>query len=264
MKKILTIIAISLKMSLANRAEMFFWFVIDAVPMIAMLVLWTAVYQPGQVIGGYDLSAIITYYLVGYFVSGLVNVHIEEYWLEEIRKGSITPMLLRPFSFKVFAMLEEVGWKLLYLCLIMLPLLIIVKFSFPSLDLLKDPMTLICLGSAILLAFIIDGIFSLLAIAGGFVFEQAHSLSHLKWMLSWLLSGSMVPFELMPAWLQAVSVRLPFQYTFTVPVRLFTGRLTPAGYLPVLGTTVIWLIGLVILLQLAWRAAIKRHSSVGG
>jgi ABC-2 type transport system permease protein len=262
LKKYLEIIKIGIKTSLQYRAEMFLWLIIDIIPMLSMVVLWLAVYSKGQIISGYNLDQMISYYIIGYFVSSIVSVHIEEYWVEEIRQGNISFILLKPFSFKTFALLDEVSWKIMYSFLVTLPTVFIAT-QFTDIFYLPNITHIVVLLLSLLIGFLIDAIFSFFVIAGGFIFNQAHSLSHLKWMLTWILSGAMIPYELMPSWLSSTSKILPFQYVFSTPLRLYLNPSPLSHYLPTLAQSILWVIALYIALKLFWKYAIKNYSAVG-
>ena len=79
-----------------------------------------------------------------------------------------------------------------------------------------------------------------------------------------LLSGRLVPLQLMPDWVQTLANFLPFKWTFGFPIESLVGHMSAASLLLGLGVQVLWIgIGL-LLFRFAWRAAIKRFSAVGG
>ena len=262
LKKFSEIIKIGIKTTLQYRVEMYLWLIIDIIPMLSMVVLWLAVYSKGQVISGYNLDQMISYYIIGYFVNSIISVHIEEYWVEQIRQGNISFILLKPFPFKIFAVLEEVSWKFIYAILVIFPTVFIATqivdiFYFPNFT------QIMLLLTSLLIGFAIDAIFSFFVIAGGFIFNQAHSLSHLKWMLTWILSGAMIPYELMPTWLSKLSKVLPFQHVFNTPLRLYLNPGPLSHYLPTLIQSILWVLGLLLVLEIFWKYAIKNYSAVG-
>lgn len=262
LKKYQEIIKISIKTSLQYRVEMFLWLIIDIIPMLSMVVLWIAVYSQSQVISGYSLEQMLSYYIIGYFVRSIISVHIEEYWVEEIRKGNISFVLLKPFSFKAFSIMEEIAWKFINIIMVTIPIIIIATqvvdiFYLPSF------IQILTLLTSFLIGFAIDAIFSFFVVAGGFIFNQAHSLSHLKWMLIWILSGAMIPYELMPVWLKNISIALPFQHVYNTPLRLYLEPNTINHYLPTLAHSILWILTLYIALKIFWKYAIKNYSAVG-
>jgi hypothetical protein len=78
-----------------------------------------------------------------------------------------------------------------------------------------------------------------------------------------LLSGRLVPLQLMPQWVQTLANFLPFKWTFGFPIEALVGNLSTQSLLLGLCAQALWIgIGLV-LFKLAWSSAIKRFVSVG-
>jgi ABC-2 type transport system permease protein len=78
-----------------------------------------------------------------------------------------------------------------------------------------------------------------------------------------LLSGRLVPLQLMPEWVQTLANFLPFKWTFGFPIESLVGNLSTRDLLLGLCAQALWIgIGLV-LFKVAWSSAIKRFVSVG-
>jgi ABC-2 type transport system permease protein len=78
-----------------------------------------------------------------------------------------------------------------------------------------------------------------------------------------LLSGRLVPLQLMPGWVQTLANFLPFKWTFGFPIESLVSDMSTQSLLVGLGAQVLWIgIGL-LLFKLAWSAAIKQFVSVG-
>jgi ABC-2 type transport system permease protein len=79
-----------------------------------------------------------------------------------------------------------------------------------------------------------------------------------------LLSGRLVPLRLMPGWVQTLADVLPFKWTFGFPIESLVGNMSTRSLLLGLAAQALWVgIGL-LLFKVAWGAAIKRFSAVGG
>jgi ABC-2 type transport system permease protein len=79
-----------------------------------------------------------------------------------------------------------------------------------------------------------------------------------------LLSGRLVPLPLMPDWVETLAAFLPFQWAFFFPIDALVGDRSTAWLLGGLGMQLLWILIGLALFRLAWRAAIKRFSAVGG
>ena len=87
---------------------------------------------------------------------------------------------------------------------------------------------------------------------------EAYFLSEL------LLSGRLVPMQLMPHWAQTLSWAFPFRWTFAFPITALTGPITQRELLEGLAMQALWIAVGTMLVMLVWRRAVARFSSVGG
>ncbi len=78
-----------------------------------------------------------------------------------------------------------------------------------------------------------------------------------------ILSGRLVPLELLPDWVGAWAAWLPFRWTFQFPIDTLIGRLEPASVLSGIAAQVAWSVILGGLFILTWRRAIRRYGAVG-
>jgi ABC-2 type transport system permease protein len=81
--------------------------------------------------------------------------------------------------------------------------------------------------------------------------------------LELLLSGRLVPLELMPHWAEELAYYLPFMWTFYFPIQALVGDFSTAELLGGLAAQAGWTIGLTGVLLVFWRIAVKRYSAVG-
>lgn len=78
-----------------------------------------------------------------------------------------------------------------------------------------------------------------------------------------LLSGRLVPLQLMPGWVESLASWFPFKWSFQFPIEVFIGRLTPAEIVSGIGSQVLWATGMALVFVWVWRHAIKRYAAVG-
>jgi len=79
-----------------------------------------------------------------------------------------------------------------------------------------------------------------------------------------LLSGRLVPLQLMPGWVQTLANFLPFKWTFGFPIESLVGHMSTRSLLLGLGAQALWVVIGLALFKVTWSAAIKRFSAVGG
>ena len=78
-----------------------------------------------------------------------------------------------------------------------------------------------------------------------------------------LLSGRLVPMQLMPDWAQDVAAFLPFQWSFYFPIESLVGDYSTGELLGGLAMQALWIVVLTGMTLFVWRFAVRRYSAVG-
>ena len=79
-----------------------------------------------------------------------------------------------------------------------------------------------------------------------------------------LLSGRLVPLQLMPGWVQTLANFLPFKWTFWFPIESLVGSMSTQSLLLGLGAQFLWIAGMFLVFGVAFRRAVRHYSAVGG
>jgi ABC-2 type transport system permease protein len=69
--------------------------------------------------------------------------------------------------------------------------------------------------------------------------------------------------SLMPAWVQSLAGYMPFQWTFFFPIESLIGNMSPNQLIGGLAMQGLWIAIGVILVNLVWKAGVRRYSAVG-
>jgi ABC-2 type transport system permease protein len=241
----------------AYRAEMVIWVLSATLPLV-MLSLWNAAAAGGPV-GGYDQVDFTRYFAVNLVVRQLTGSWIvwELNW--NIRKGDLSPRLLRPMHPLVFNLAETLA-ALPFRAAILVPLVGALALWRPSLLFLPTAGAAIGFVVSVLLAFAlswsIQAIFGMLA----FWFDQSMGFWS-AWFAIWALcAGYFVPLDLFPAgWVSFFRV-LPFYATLGAPIDILLGN---ADVVPVLVGQAAWLVAIATTTATVWRAGVRRYGAVG-
>lgn len=239
------------------------WGVIDAMPLIGNLILWTMVFGSVDTIGGFTIKTMLLYYILGYCFQQMTGAHFEDHYVKEIINGNISGWLFKPLSLKKSMVFEELSWRVTGTIITLAPIAVLIWIMGIDIKSSMNFMQAAALLFVLASGYFIDAIFSLAIIATGFVFEEARSLMHLKWMLSWLFSGSMIPFELMPNWLEQLSKILPFQTRYYLPTNLYLGNMTDGQTIQSIGMVTIWMVFLYFWIKWLWARQLKKFTAVG-
>jgi ABC-2 type transport system permease protein len=261
LKKYRSLFNVSLEEAINYRAEMFLWSVINGIPILSMIVIWLNVVGPEDNIKGYTQAAFLTYYLSGYIFSELSSAHFDQSTVDSINSGRFSQWLLKPIHLKTSYIIKEVPWRILTLLTLVIPVFILTKLLIPGTLTLPTLAHFGMLAPILVITYLLNSLLNLLVISFGFIFEQARSLTHARWMLSWLFSGSMIPPELMPPVMAQTLHLLPFKFSHYVPVQIYTGNLT--HIFPLFLQAGVWMLILTLLVNLLWRHNLRHYTAAG-
>lgn len=180
---------------------------------------------------------------------------------QDVRSGNLSVLLLRPMAYPLYCLMSNLGersTRFLFNLLI----------SFSLALLLVGPVKLsaegaIMTGTAILAAFILDGLAHILIGLTAIYFQDTSGLTLIYTRLTMILGGMLIPIELFPDWLRSLVKFLPFPYMMYEPVKLFA-RPDWQEYLKVLGGQSLSAIVLTTLVAIVYRHALSKISTNGG
>jgi ABC-2 type transport system permease protein len=245
-----------------RTANYFYMIGMIAEPVIYLVVWSTIAAAQGGEVGGYTPGAFAAYYIVWTLVRNMNIVFTPYGWEWRIKNGQLSAALLRPLHPLHFDIAYFAGWKLVVIVL-WLPLAAILSLIFrPTLS--PNLLEVGVFAVAIWGAYLIRTMFLWLLGMVTFWTTRVSALYELYFAAELLLSGRLVPMSLLPAWARDLAWLLPFQWTFGFPIEALVGQLTPNELLVGLGMQLLWIVVGVALVQLVWRAGVRRYGAVGG
>jgi ABC-2 type transport system permease protein len=258
-----TIIRVQVAELSQYRALLILWLISLLIEPIIFLVVWsTVVSTQGGAIKGFSAGDFAGYYLVMLFVRQATIGTNPQYQARRIREGSMSFTLLRPVHpiHVDFAQTNAEKFASLPILIAMglgIGLLFGAQISPPLWSGLAFAPALIF---AILLRFSFQWAFSLIAFWTSRV--DGAWLTYVT--LQTFLGGILAPLVLMPRPIQVIASVLPFRWALSFPVELAMGRLTPIEALLGFAVQIAWLIVSLVLIQIMWRAGVRRYGAEGG
>lgn len=246
--------------AMAYRAEMLIWMLTTTMPLVS-LALWSAVAERSPV-GRFGPRDFTAYFLVTLIVRQLTSSWLVWEMNADIKSGALSQRLLKPMHPLVLYSADNLAAIPLraLLCIpVAAVMLIAAGERLPS-----EGSTLALAALALVGAWLLNFLVTALIGALAFVMESSTAVFQVYLAAFMIFAGYLVPLELFPASLRAVSDVLPFRYTLAFPVELLTGLLAPGraavelgiqwAYIAVVGTATLF----------AWRAGIRRFAAFGG
>ncbi|NND02076.1 MAG: ABC transporter permease [Acidimicrobiia bacterium] len=254
---------LSIQAQIQYRASTYFYLIGFLIEPVVYLVVWRTVAESqGGSIGGYSAEALTAYYIVWTLVRAM-NVGFDpNAWGWRIQRGRLNELLSRP----VHPFHRDFAWfgggKFVWI-LLWLPMAAGLWIAFrPQIS----PTVLegVAFFIAIWLAFAVR--FALLWALGMITFwtTRGSAIFEIFVASELLLSGRLVPLELMPQWAQNVAAWLPFKWTFQFPIEVIIGRLSTGEVLSGLAIQTGWAAALIGVIWAVWKPAVSQYTAVGG
>lgn len=247
--------------AVAYRAEFLIWMLTTTMPLV-MLALWSAVAREGPV-GRYDQPEFIAYFLSALLVRMLTGTWVVWLLVDEIRRGTLSQRLVRPVH-PLLAYSADNLAGIPIRVVVALPVVVLLLASSGSERLTSSPLMLglfvASLAGAWLIAFLSMTAIGCLA----FFLESALGIFGLWLTVQSLLSGYLVPLDLLPAAVRDAANVLPFRFMLSYPLELLTGQLDLAAALAGLGLQWLWVGVFAGLVAVAWRLGLRRYAAFGG
>ena len=251
--------------TLTYRFELWVELFINVLFMLIYVYLWKALYTGRESVEGYDLNGILTYIIVSQtlltFNFTLRTARIIE---EKVRTGEVVTDLMKPVDFQLMMLGTAAGTSFHTMLFNMLPkfllFYVILSISLPPSILA----VCIFIFSVILGYVILFSIEFLIGILAFWIVEIRGIYYTVTWGISWLLSGYFLPLEFYPNFLAKIAAVLPFRAVIYFPTAIYVGRLTGQDVISAILIQFIWVIALMCLGRLGYRAAFRKLVIQGG
>jgi ABC-2 type transport system permease protein len=243
----------------AQAISLLRWFV---EPVVYLVVWSTIARHSGGQVGGYTPDEFAGYY-IGWTLVRQATIGWDPHWMEQrIRQGEFNALLLRPLHPIHVDTAQMLGWKLTEL-LTLIPTMAVLTLLFrPQLDL--HLWSALAFFPALLLAFVLRYVLMYALAMTAFWTTRVTALFRLWFQSEFFLSGRIAPLSLLPPWALAIASVLPFKWSFSFPLELLLGRLTPQQALGGFAAQLAWIAVMVAALVFVWRFATRHYTAVGG
>ncbi|MFA9447072.1 ABC transporter permease [Egicoccus sp. AB-alg6-2] len=244
------------------RAANYMYMIGMVVEPVIYLVVWSVVAEAsGGEVGGYTPGGFAAYYIVWMLVRNMNIVFTPYGWEFRIREGQLSGMLIRPIHPLHYDLAYFAGWKVIAV-LLWIPIAVVLALLFPP-ELTVDAAQAVTFFVAIWGAYVIR---TLLLFVLGMVTlwtTRVAALFELYFTAELLLSGRLVPLDLMPDWVLRWVDLLPFRSTFGFPIEALVSDLSGPQLVRGLLAQAFWIGFGWVLAMVVWKRAIRRYSAVG-
>lgn len=247
------------------RSRIFVWFLTSFLNPLSLLIFWVALFkEKGDVLAGWSLPNLSSYYFLLIIAASFIVAHIEEdVAVHDIREGQLVSYLSKPISYYWMKFFDEVPWRIIQG---FFGVIVFVIFYFLFSKFITLPNTFMTLISAfiiIILAFFISFTFKMIVGISAFWFVDFWGLQQIIEVVIIILAGFVMPIEFFPGWLKSISLLSPFPYMIYYPILSLQSRLGMSQATHVILVQLIWLVILCLIYKFFWMKGLKKFSGVG-
>lgn len=223
--------------------------------------VWKYVYQDNNTISGFSLTQMMWYLILAeLFMMGVSRVAREKP-IEDIKSGSITYIMNKPYSYIGYIFTSYLAEGLVRL-IIMIPISIVFGFIFvgPLDSFQLKYFGFMCLS--FVLAYSINGLIQLFLSLFSFYIEDAGPI-HWLYNKIILIFGVFFPIDMMPGVLQSILKYTPAYVVTYGPTKLIVD-FDLMNAIKIISAQIIYLIIVLLLSNLVYRRGVKKLNVNGG
>ena len=222
-----------------------------------------ALYGSRTEVTGISIEGAVTY--TG-FTQGIIGFLSLFNWYElmnTVYSGAIASDLVKPLNYYRFWMAQDFGRALAQLVLRGVPIMLVYAIVFPVTMPTSGAHWLIIFLSMIL-AWNISFSWRFLLNLSSFWVPNAVGILRFGFVISWFLSGFLMPIRYFPEWFQQICYLTPFPHLINTIVEIYLGVISGAELIKILALQIGWAMGLMVLSNLVLKAGVRRLVISGG
>lgn len=233
--------------------------------LIVVYYLWKSIYASvdTDVVNGMTFTDTLIYLVLATALFNFMEMYTVWEMGRNIQSGKIVLDLLKPMEHRRYLFWSYSGSFVTQFFFTFLPTFIVVSVvthgAVPlGINLLYFAVSTVL---AVLINYSIDFIVGTICLYT----ESIWGINIMKQVIVLLLSGATVPIAFFPEPLKTIVYYLPFQSIYNAPLTLLlNGSPTPETVLKILGTQLLWCVGMTLLGKLFWKLSLRQITVNGG
>ncbi len=267
-RKYSRVLVIGVQNTLVYRANFLFRASISLIPLLGTLQVWRTIYgdqAPGSLVGGYSLSAMISYYLIVNVIDALTAVADDDWEVAaDIRDGKISQFLLRPIDYLTYRLCLYLSGRAIYTTVALIPVTLFTLWLRQDFVWPGHGLTYLLFGIAVFMGGLIQFLIAYLVALLAFWFLDVSTLIFIQFAFEYIASGHLFPLDLLPPGLQTAISLTPYPYLSYFPASVYLERLSQSQLVFGFLVESSWLIVAYAVARWAWSRGLRRYTAVGG
>lgn len=263
MRKYLEIAKLTGKAQLSWRFDILASAFIALVRVLFAMIVWGAVFGERQEVAGFTLQTMVSYYVIGAFLSQLdMSQGIAEEVSRRIRDGTFTKYMVIPVKAERYFLFQTLGAATVYILFTLGALAGWVLLFGIDFVVSSDPVMILSAAALALLGLVFMTQLNYFLGILAFKFQDVSNFLMIKDNILELVKGNLVPLALLPAALLSAMRFLPFYHIAYLPAMLLIGRNREEIGLGMV-TLLLWMAVFFLINNLAYGRLRRKYDGVG-
>jgi ABC-2 type transport system permease protein len=263
MKKYLAYFNVTLKDSVAYKADIILGLIIDVVFFFISFALWKTIYSEGGIsqIDTYSLKDTITYYFIAAIIFRFdVANSIYLNWM--IWSGYFTNDLIKPWNIPLVNIIGVIADRGLVFILYIPIMLIILLFTHSYIQ-FPIGINILFFTISLAIAFFLNCFFNLIFHSLAFKFGDQDANIEFFTYIGMLLAGGVFPLAFLPESIKHIFNILPFKFLFSFPIEVLLGKVSMADIMTGWITAILWTVCFYLIFIKIYRNGLKYYTGTG-
>jgi len=265
LKKYIPFLRANIMSMFIYRGTIWLWVMVDIFQFVMMIFLWKSVFSHSDSIQGFTFNEMIIYFLLVNLFFLVTEIDTLFIMSEEIKQGRMSLYLVKPISYRVRLMFENLG-RVLGGMILIVPIVIVTAVILTFVFDIVWTMTLAQVGLSLLfLPFMFMLMHEFYFLFGTLVIYTSNEfgLAIFLNVLVQVSSGQLIPLAFYPQWMIGILKYLPFRF-ITYPPQILMGKIDSAEALLGLVVLGIWVLAFMIANHIIFRFSLKKMVVFGG
>lgn len=265
LKKYLTLTRAGIIESLQFRMSSFVIVIGNLLYLIVVYFLWKAIYASAgtDVVNGMTFSDTLIYLVLATALFGFMEMYVVWDIGRSIQSGKIVLDLLKPIEFRKYMFWSYSGSFVTQFFFTFLPTFIVVAAV--TNGTIRFGWNLLFFVLAVIMAVSINYSIDFIVSTICLYTESIWGINIMKQVIVLLLSGATIPLAFFPEPFKTIASYLPFQSIYHTPLMLLlNGNPDLRTVLTSLGTSLFWVVFMMTVSKLFWKASIRQITVNGG
>lgn len=226
------------------------------------IAIWKAIYGEDGSIQGVQFKIVMTYIILAFLMQNIFAM--DEYFITgKVSSGLISSDLLKPISFRLNVFSYNIGSAVFRIIMQLTPALLVAIFFLKLLAPFSITMG-ICFVISAFLGYMVLYSLNFLVWLSAFWFYGTFSLVTIKDAIIMIMSGALIPMWFMPQWLCDFIKLTPFDSIYYTPISIYLGQIPVNEILGSITKQIFWVVILIAVGHVLWKAATKKLVVQGG